>query len=62
MRDQSTGNSLYPGNFVQARVDMEAQKYGRVPGRSIPQFVNPDHRHSIEPPYGQYDRPINEAV
>lgn len=62
MRDESTGKALYPENFVQDRIDREAQKYGRVPGRSIPQFVNPDSKHSIEPAYGQYDRPINESV
>ena len=61
MRDESTGKALYPENFVQDRIDREAQKYGRVPGRSIPQFVNRT-QGIIQPAYGRYDRPINESV
>jgi len=53
---------VFNENFVADRQKREAEKYGRVPGRSIPQYVNPDQRHSIEPAYGNYDRPINEAV
>lgn len=63
MRDVSTGNSLYPDNFVEDRQRREVEKYGaRLP---IPEMAAHPHvyaRHSIEPAYGQYDRPINESV
>lgn len=63
MKDISTGNKLYPDNFVEQREAREVEKYGsRLP---IPQMAAHPHvyvRHSIEPAYGQYDRPINESV
>jgi len=63
MNDVSTGNSLYPDNFVEDRQRREVEKYGaRLP---IPEMAAHPHvyaRHSIEPAYGNYDRPINESV
>lgn len=62
MNDLNMGNSLYPDNFVEDRQQREFEKYGRLPGRSVREFNPPDGRHSIEPAYGNYDRPINESV
>jgi hypothetical protein len=63
MRDSSTGNSLYPGNFVEDRQRREVEKYGyRPPLTEMAAHPFRDERHSIEPAYGNYDRPINESV
>lgn len=55
--------SIYADNFVADRERREIEKYGaRLP---IPQMAAHAHvyaRHSIEPAYGNYDRPINESV
>jgi hypothetical protein len=63
MRDSSTGNSLYPDNFADERRIREVEKYGPRPNLSE-MAAHPfrDERHSIEPSYGHYDRPINESV
>ena len=55
-------DSIFAENFVADRMKREYEKYGRPHGQAIPQYINPDQRHSIEPSYGQYDRPINEIV
>lgn len=63
MRDASTGTSLYPDNFVEDRQRREVEKYGvRLPLAEMAAHPFRDQRHSIEPAYGQYDRPINESV
>jgi hypothetical protein len=63
MRDASTGNSLYPDNFVEDRQKREVEKYGvRAPLAEMAAHPFRDERHSIEPSYGHYDRPINESV
>lgn len=63
MRDASTGNSLYTDNFADERQRREVEKYGaRAPLSEMAAFPIRDRRHSIEPAYGNYDRPINESV
>lgn len=56
-------NSIYGENFESQRQEREVEKYGqRLP---IPEMAAHPHRynrHSIEPAYGLYDRPINESV
>lgn len=50
-------------NFDVQRQQREVEKYGdRLP---IDQMAAHPHiytKHSIEPVYGQYDRPINESI
>ena len=56
-------NSIFADNFVAEREQREIEKYGPRP--PIPQLAAHAHvylRHSIEPMYGNYDRPINESV
>lgn len=62
MNDESTGNSIYADNFVDDRKRREAEKYGRIPNQEIAARPHVYERHSIEPAYGNYDRPINESV
>lgn len=63
MRDANTGNSLYPDNFAAQREAREVEKYGyRPPLAEMAAHPFRDSRHSIEPVYGNYDRPINESV
>jgi len=63
MRDESTGNSLHPDNFADERRTREVEKYGpRLPLAEMAAHPFSDQRHSIEPSYGHYDRPINESV
>ena len=63
MSDVSTGNSLYPDNFAADRQNREVEKYGyRLPLAEMAAHPYRDYRHSIEPAYGNYDRPINESV
>lgn len=63
MKDVSTGNSLYHENFVDERKGREVEKYGpRPPLSEMAAHPFRDERHSIEPVYGRYDRPINESV
>ena len=63
MNDVNMGNSLYPDNFAADRQKREVEKYGPRPNMSE-MAAHPfhDQRHSIEPAYGNYDRPINESV
>lgn len=63
MRDISTENSLYSDNFADERRMREVEKYGyRPPLAEMAAHPFRDERHSIEPVYGRYDRPINESV
>jgi len=63
MRDVSTGNDLYKDNFAEQRQIREVEKYGyRPPLTEMAAHPFRDQRHSIEPAYGNYDRPINESV
>lgn len=60
--DVNTGN-MFGENFATERQQREVEKYG--PRLPIPQMAAHAHvylKHSIEPAYGQYDRPINESV
>jgi hypothetical protein len=56
-------NDIFASNFENEREAREVEKYGaRLP---IPQLAAHSHiytKHSIEPAYGNYDRPINESV
>ncbi len=55
--------SIYADNFVNDREQREVEKYG--PRLPIPEMAAHPHvyeKHSIEPAYGNYDRPINEIV
>jgi len=63
MRDTSTDSELYFDNFADERILREVEKYGsRLPLAQMAAFPYRDRRHSIEPSYGHYDRPINESV
>lgn len=62
MNDQNMG-SRFGDNFESERQEREVQKYGpRLPLAEMAAIPFRDMRHSIEPVYGQYDRPINESV
>lgn len=56
-------NNIFAANDVEDRAVREVEKYGaRLP---IPEMAAHAHvylKHSIEPAYGNYDRPINESV
>ena len=54
--------SIYADNFVEAREEQELMKYGRKPNPQLAAHPHVYERHSIEPAYGDYDRPINEIV
>lgn len=62
MNDSNTANKFYKDNFAQQRVEREFEKYGRTMNQQA--FAHPHsyEKHSIEPEYGHYDRPINEIV
>lgn len=60
--ENMVSNHVFAENFATERDQREVEKYGRAPGHAATQFANPDQRHSIEPAYGNYDRPINESV
>ena len=62
VNENQMGISIFADNFEAERAEHEYQKYGRVPHREAVQYPVRDRRHSIEPAYGQYDRPINEVV
>ena len=63
MKDENIGTSLYPDNFVEDRQRREVEKYGaRLPMAQMAAHPHVYKKHSIEPSYGQYDRPINESV
>lgn len=63
MNDKNTGNKFYGDNFAAERQEREVEKYGyRLPLAEMAAHPFRDERHSIEPVYGRYDRPINESV
>ena len=55
-------NSIFADNFDAERVQHEKMKYGRLPDPQAAAHPHVYTKHSIEPAYGQYDRPINESV
>lgn len=55
-------NTLYAQNYEAERQDFELQKYGRRMHSELAAHPHVYTKHSIEPVYGQYDRPINEIV
>jgi hypothetical protein len=55
-------NKIFADNFADERLVQEYHKYGRLPPYVDTQFSNPDKRHSIEPAYGNYDRPISGLI
>lgn len=62
MNDINTGNKFYGDNFAFDRQVREFEKYGRTPNPQGAAHAHVYARHSIEPSYGHYDRPINESV
>lgn len=54
--------SIFADNFVEARREHELQKYGRMMNEQLAAHPHVYEKHSIEPAYGNYDRPINESV
>ena len=44
------------------RIAFETSKYGRAPHPELAAHPHTYTKHSIEPAYGNYDRPINESV
>jgi len=62
MRDVNTGNN-FGENFETERAQQEVRKYGpRLPIAEMAAHPHVYTKHSIEPAYGNYDRPINESV
>jgi hypothetical protein len=55
-------NHVFAENFVAEREAHEYQKYGRRPNPQAAAHAHVYKKHSIEPAYGNYDRPINESV
>lgn len=55
-------NKIYAENFEEQRLEHEKFKYGRLPNPEIASHAHVYVKHSIEPSYGHYDRPINESV
>ena len=56
-------NSIFADNFVAQRQEREVEKYGpRLPIPELAAHAHVYEKHSIEPAYGNYDRPINESV
>ena len=63
MSAENLASKPYPDNFVEDRRRREVEKYGvRLPLAEMAAHPFRDDRHSIEPAYGHYDRPINESV
>lgn len=62
MREINMVNSIYAENFEAERLEHEKQKYGRLPIPELAAHAHVYKKHSIEPAYGNYDRPINESV
>ncbi len=62
MKNENMVNSIYADNFVQERIEHEKAKYGRAPHPELAAHAHVYTKHSIEPAYGNYDRPINESV
>lgn len=62
MNDLST-DSKFNENFADERQQREVEKYGpRLPLSQMAAHPHIYTKHSIEPAYGRYDRPINEIV
>ena len=58
----NTGNN-FGENFETERAQQEVRKYGpRLPIAEMAAHPHVYTKHSIEPAYGNYDRPINESV
>lgn len=56
-------NDVFADNFAEQRQEREVEKYGpRLPMAEMAAHAHIYTKHSIEPAYGQYDRPINESV
>jgi len=55
-------NDIFADNFADQRAVREVEKYGRAPHPEDAAHSHHYYKHSIEPAYGNYDRPINEAV
>jgi hypothetical protein len=56
-------NDINMGNNPEAqRETFEFQKYGRRLHQEAAAHPHVYYKHSIEPAYGNYDRPINEIV
>jgi hypothetical protein len=55
-------NDVYADNFEEQRVEHEKAKYGHLPHPELAAHPHVYEKHSIEPAYGNYDRPINESV
>lgn len=53
---------IFADNFEAERDQREKEKYGRIPTPDLAAHAHVYFRHSIEPAYGHYDRPINEIV
>jgi hypothetical protein len=60
--ENMVANNIFADNFEDERVAHENQKYGRAPHPELAAHAHVYTKHSIEPAYGQYDRPINEIV
>jgi hypothetical protein len=55
--------SIFGQNYEAERQEREVEKYGaRLPIPNMAAHAHVYYRHSIEPAYGNYDRPINESV
>jgi hypothetical protein len=55
-------NHIFALNYVADRQRREVEKYG--PRLPVPQLAAHAHiylQHSIEPAYGKFDRPVNDA-
>lgn len=56
-------NDVFAKNYENERHQFEIEKYGkRLPIDKLAAHPHEYFRHSIEPAYGRYDRPINESV
>jgi len=63
MKNESTANDVFAQNYVAEREHREVEKYGpRLPMAQMSAHAHVYTKHSIEPAYGNYDRPINEIV
>lgn len=63
MKNSNMVNSIFADNFVADRYEREDEKYGkRLPLAQMAAHPHVYTKHSIEPAYGNYDRPINEIV
>ena len=49
-------------NLTREREEFEFKKYDRQMNQQLAAHPHRYEKHSIEPVYGEYDRPINESV